>query len=335
MVRVLRYVGLVLLAVLIWQADPVRLAEVARQADARWLLLGWVLNFPQLGLKAFRWNLLLRWQGIAFGYRRAFLAYFGALLVGFLTPGRVGEAVKAVTLRYEADVPLARALSSVVVDRAFDMYLLLSLGALGLGRFALLGERLAWPTFAAVCAALALPMLLLNARVAAWAGSRAAGLPLLRRKGALIRDKAGQFADGLRALSPRRVAICAVLTVAAYAIFFVQCQCCARALGFTLPWTDLVLLMAATNFISFIPGPPSGLGTRELCLVFFFGRLAAPLPMELAVSFGLTIFLVLFVGGGLIGFACWQWAPIGLRRAREDLRARRRNQLGEDPADGA
>lgn len=98
------------------------------------------------------------------------------------------------------------------------------------------------------------------------------------------------------------------------------------ALGFTVPVRDLVLLQAATNFIGFLPITPAALGTREACLVYFLGLVEPPQPLTMAVAYGISIFLVLFVGGGLLGFIAWQWAPIGLHRAWEDLRKGRREK---------
>ncbi len=113
---------------------------LARRLDPWWLLAGFLLNIPQIGLKALRWFMLVRWQGMRFNYRQAFLSYFGSLLIGFITPGRLGEMVQAVTLRNECGVPLARGLSSVILDRVFDMYLLLTLGSLGIVRFAVVAR---------------------------------------------------------------------------------------------------------------------------------------------------------------------------------------------------
>lgn len=325
--RWLRYAGVLLLAGLVLYAGPIEMLRVLREADPRWLLAGFVLNLPQLGLKAYRWSLLVQWQKIPFSYPRAFLAYFSSLLVGFLTPGRLGEMAKAFTLKYEAGVSLAKGFSSVVLDRVFDMYLLLSLGVLGLFRFTLIGERISPGVFTGICLFLAFPLLFLNPRIARGAGRLASRLPYLRSRRDSLNEKTGQFAEGLGVLSPGRILHCAGLTLAAYSIFFLQCFCCAWALGFSPPLLDLVLLMAATNFISFIPISISGLGTRELCLIYFLSRIQPPQAESVAVLFGLCLFLVLFAGGGLIGFICWQWAPIGLRKGWKDLKKSRESPL--------
>ncbi len=320
--RLLRWLGPLLLVGLIFYAGPRNLLAALGDVRWEWLGLAWLFNLPQLGLKALRWQRMVHWQGVGLTRGRAILAYGGALLLGFLTPGRLGEMAKAFTLRHDYGMPLAGAFSSVLADRLFDLYLLITLGLMGVVRFTVVGELLPWPVFLAACVVLFLPLLFLNERVARGAGAWAAGLPVLCRHRETIEERVGQFADGLKVLSVPRLLICTALTVCSYAIFFLQCECCARALGFTVPYVDMAMLMAATNVMTFVPISISGLGTREACLILFFGALNPPLSQTQAVALGMAIFLVMFVGGGLLGLIAWHWAPMGLRRAAGELRRR-------------
>jgi glycosyltransferase 2 family protein len=319
MVRYLRYLGLVLLVLLILYAGPAKIGRALLSAHPGWLLLGFLLNIPELGIKAFRWQRIVRWQGFSMTYFQAFLAFFGSLFVGFLTPGRLGEMAKAYTVKHEFNTSLSHGLSSVVVDRMFDMYLLLTLGMLGVIRFAVLGTLLSWPVYVGMIVLLLIPLLFLHETFLMFVVGMLGNFPVLCKKRKWMQEKAGQFAQGLRPLGPARIGQCILLTLAGYAVFFLQCYCCSWALGFSVPLVDLLLLMGATNFLSFIPISISGLGTREACLIFFLARVQPPQPESIAVLFGLVIFLVFFVGGGLIGFVCWQWAPMGLRQARKQL----------------
>ena len=316
----LRWLGPLLLLAIVWRVGPAVLWQAVRGAAAGWLLLGFVLNIPQLGLKAWRWWLMVRWQGMRLSYRQAFQAYFSALLVGFLTPGRLGEMVKAVTLKHACGVSLATGLSSVVADRVFDFYFLVFLGTVGIVRYSVVGPHLSWAAFALLCAVLFVPLFFFHARGVRWLGGWAVRMPLLRTRRGWIDAKVDQFAEGLACLTPGRIALSIALTTVAYAIFFVQCQNCAQALGFRVGWIELALIMSASNFFSFIPITVSGLGTREACLIYFMARVAVPQPADVAVGFGLLIFLVLFVGGGLIGMVCWLAGPIGLRRSVTEVR---------------
>lgn len=319
----LRYVGVLLFIVLIVYAGPRRIAQVIQHAQPVWLLVAFLLNIPQLGLKALRWFLLVRWQGLHLAYSRALLAYFGSLLLGFLTPGRLGDMAKAITLKYESGTSLAHGLSSVIMDRVFDLYLLLTIGTIAIIRFAVVGSVLSWSTFVGICILSLLPLFLLHPQIARWAGQLLVHLVVVRRQGEMLNERVNQFATGLEVLTPVRILQCAGLTIASYLLFFLQCLCCAWALNFGVRFLDLALLMSATNFFSLLPITVSGLGTREACLIYFLARVQPPQPVPTAVTFGMALFLVLFVGGGLIGLISWQYAPIGLQQALRDHRSNR------------
>jgi uncharacterized protein (TIRG00374 family) len=324
---VIHLIGPLLLALLVLKVGPLKLWGLLQHAEIGWLLLAFILNLPQLGLKAWRWHRLVRWQGMRLSYGRALLAYFSSLLVGFLTPGRLGEMAKAITLKVECGVSFATGLSSVVVDRMFDMYLLLALGSVGILRFSFVGTQISWPSFLVICVVLALPLLFIHEHAARRLGLLAARLPGLNRKRAALESKVEQYAAGLSVLRPARVLECGVWTTLAYLIFFIQCLCCARGLGLNgIRLMDMSFMMAATNFISFVPISISGLGTREACLVYFMARLPVAYGTDQAVAFGLSLFLVLFVGGGLLGLASWQFAPLGLRAAIGDWKRTRHTE---------
>jgi uncharacterized protein (TIRG00374 family) len=318
----LRWIGVGLLVLLIYFAGPSRLAEAFGRAQPGWLLFAFLLNVPAIGIKAFRWWTFLRSQRIRLGYGTALASYFSALLVGFLTPGRIGEMVKVVTLKHHAGVSYARGFSSVVADRLFDLWLLMVLGLAGIIRFSIAGEgKWTWLILPIVLF-LILPVFLLRADRLRGIGLKLAGMGPLKRHHEKIAGQVDEFTTGLESMTPMHVGCCVVLTLASYSIFFIQCALCAAALGFRVPVMDLVLLMAVTNLVGFLPVAPSNLGTREACLGWFLSRLAQPQPLEVAVAWGLLQFMVLFVGGGLIGFICWQSSPLGLKEVVKELKNR-------------
>ncbi|NIV40223.1 MAG: UPF0104 family protein, partial [Anaerolineae bacterium] len=74
---------------------------------------------------------LLQMQGIAYAYNDSFLVFMAGVFLGLVTPGRLGEMSKALYLKQDVDVPLSEGLASVLVDRLFDLYAILILGAAG------------------------------------------------------------------------------------------------------------------------------------------------------------------------------------------------------------
>ena len=166
-----------------------------------------------------------------------------------------------------------------------------------------------------------LPVFLLRADWVRIIGMKLVGARLLKRNRHRIATRVDEFASALAStMTLRHAGYCVVITLASYTIFFLQCGLCATALGFSVPMMDLVLLMAVTNLVGFLPLAPSNLGTREACLGWFLSRLAQPQPLEVGIAWGLLQFLVLFVGGSLIGFICWQLSPLGLKEVMKDLK---------------
>ena len=63
-----------------------------------------------------------------------------SLFIGFITPGRLGEFVKTLYLKADKGISLSKGFSSVLVDRFFDLYLLIILGFIGIWQFDILGK---------------------------------------------------------------------------------------------------------------------------------------------------------------------------------------------------
>jgi uncharacterized protein (TIRG00374 family) len=124
----LRLVGLVLLALLFYRADPYQLVAIFVHASPLMLGIAIGLNIPQICIEAYRWRWLLRAQQTEYRMWPATLSYFGSIFIGLLTPGRFGEFVKVMHLNQDCNVPIGRALSSVLADRLFDFYALLIVG---------------------------------------------------------------------------------------------------------------------------------------------------------------------------------------------------------------
>src|SRR5690606_28203341 len=97
----LRGLGLALLALLLWRLDAAQVIVQVRRADPLRFGLAFIGLLPLIWLKTVRWQALLHALGLRYRLRPAYLAYFGSLYVGLLTPGRLGEFVKAAYVQAE------------------------------------------------------------------------------------------------------------------------------------------------------------------------------------------------------------------------------------------
>lgn len=305
----LRLAGLVLLAVLIARLDLSEIRKAMRTADPGLIALAVAGIVPLILIKTVRWQGLLRAQTIQLATWPALLAYFGSLFIGFLTPGRLGEFIKAVYVSRDCNVPLAQALSSVMADRLFDFYALMGVSSAALLTMAVNGQELI--VLAVLVVLLMMPLaVFLNGVTFGWMqriGLRfgAVGRRLFEEGGVLPEMRAG-----LLQLTLARVTAAVALTIIAYGVYFGQCYLLARALDLPVGFGPVTFAVALGSLITLVPVSISGLGTREAAMIAYLD--SAGVQAEAALSFSLLVFVTFYVAGGLIGAVAWWIKPAPL-----------------------
>ncbi len=290
-------VGIILVALLLRQVDLAEVAVHLANASPAPLLSALLLLFPLIGIKALRWLVVTKRTADRSMYAGALAAYFAGLLLGFVTPGRLGEFWRAHFARKRFGVSWPNALQGVLVDRLLDLALLLGVG--GAAVLALLPQRV-WSEgagWAAISVSIIVILGLLLAPRSLVRGLRAM-LDRIGRGGQLV-----DWLEQLETVSLSRTLIALGLTILAYGIFFAQGILLARAIGIQIGMFTIVFSVAIASLAALLPVSVSGLGTREWALTYLLGAVGVPLDQSLA--FSALIFLAFNVFGGLVGGLVW------------------------------
>jgi uncharacterized protein (TIRG00374 family) len=303
-----RLIGLAVLGLILLKLDLKATAAALARVDWNLLLVAMAANLPLFGLKAWRWRELLRMQGIIYLWHEAFLVFVAGLFLGLVTPGRVGEVGKALYLKQDRNVPVSEGLANVLMDRLFDLYTILVLGAAGLAWFRLLPPWSLGLIMSGTVVALFLPLLLLSERLATWGLALFQRLPVLGQHNVRATQAVRRFQQGLRPLLTPRLAVPLALTLLAYALFFWQGWLLALALDLPLGMVYLAVCLSVAGVAALLPISFSGLGTRDAILILLFAPLG--LAAEEAVAFSTLFFLTFYVGGGALGAIAWQVKPL-------------------------
>lgn len=298
-----RLVGPILLVVVVLRLDDKGTLWASFQR-AHWAPLGLavLLNLPVIHLKVVRWRELLAERGYRYPLGRTYAAVLSSLYLGMLTPGRVGDALRIQYVRCEMETPYTEGLAVTLMDRICDLYVLAVIAALGTVHFAAeLSSDLALVTWVAVAVALAAPMLLLARGPAELVGH------VLRRFTERWHTSLDELVRSLRALLFKAITLAVPLTVAAFAVNYLQGWLVAQALDIDLDYLDVAALLSATSLLGLMPISISGVGVRELFLALVFPALG--LLSAQGVAFGLLVFAVINLATVLMGFIAWQVAP--------------------------
>ena len=133
------WLGLLISGVFLYLAlKGLRLQDVwgALQGAAYvWLIPGVIVYFMGVGVRAWRWQYLLKPVKVV-----PFKESFEIVTIGYMGnnifPARLGEVLRAVILKRRDDVPISASLATIIVERVFDGVVMLAFVFLNLGALA-------------------------------------------------------------------------------------------------------------------------------------------------------------------------------------------------------
>lgn len=301
-----RYIGIItsvaILAVVISLIDLQKVLVQLKNADTTLLLLALLLTLPQLGLRAYRWYFLLRLQKINCGFRDAVIYYVAGMYIGMFTPGRVGEASKALFLKAGQKSSFSRSMSSVFVDRILDIYVLLGcvvLVALGSDFF----EHFNLNRHYFYLTAIVFLFISISPKIIQVVFKRI-GDRILKQfsKGWML--MIDEFFQGLEALLKPPLIFAGLLTVAHYALFFFQAHIIAQSVGIEVPFFSVLKVVSIAMLVGFVPATFAGLGTRDAAFVFLFQSFGVAKASGL--GFAVAFDVICIFGFAVIGMVvCW------------------------------
>jgi uncharacterized membrane protein YbhN (UPF0104 family) len=269
------------------QVDAARLWHAARQASWSWLAVAALLYFAMLVVSSWRWNILLRAQGIVVRLRTLIGSFLVATFFNNFLPSNIGGDV--VRVRDTSGPANSRTLAAtvVLVDRGLGLLALVLVAALG----ATVSQADArgggpvrpWMLWAGLLfgglvtiQALRTPMLV--TRLAAplrWLHAEWVDARLAKLTAAL-----GRFgrAPGALASSAAGAVMVQALLVAFYAAV-------ARGLHIPVsPW-HLAVMVPVSFIVQMIPVSVNGFGVREATFVAFFALAGLPAEAAMLLSF--------------------------------------------------
>ncbi len=284
--------------------DPAKVWDDLTRANL-WLVgFSVMLVFPFIAIKALRWQIILRDLGINIEFWATFRLYAIGLSAGSFTPGQSGDAIKAFYLR-DRGYPLGRGLVSIVLDRLFDLAVLIMLAAGGL---LFLGTDFAneLPVLVLLLAgtlgglvALSLP----NIR------SRLFGFALkifLKRKAQNDAGLQREEQEAEEQLRPVNFGVVFIITLLASLLALFRIWLLALALGLNLNPLQVVSVSSLATVISLVPISVGGIGARDLVLVAILEKLGYLREKAISLS---SFILLLNLVNLVVGYVIWRLRP--------------------------
>jgi len=292
--------------------------DALAESNLLWLIPASAVLAVGLLLRALRW-----WSLFDEEHRPPLRAVTRALFIGYffnnILPVRAGELARVIALHRRAGTPRAEGLSTVVVERLFDVLALL---VLLFAAYPLLPE-ISWLQTAALFAAgivvavsvLVFVIIHYDERAIHWLLSPLRRLPIA---GVAERVEYGarNATRGLVAIRNPHVALEAMaLTLASWLALAFSCWILFEAFSLDLPLVAGLLVLVTINLSLILPSAPAAIGVFEYATVVALR--AFDVPRAEALSYGVVLHLLNLVPFLLIGIALL--GPGALRRRQEPL----------------
>ncbi|MCE5259352.1 MAG: flippase-like domain-containing protein [Chloroflexi bacterium] len=283
----------VLLVIIAFTVDLSQVWQVVRQAKWLYLALAWLLYQLGILVRSFRWQELLRLNGIKIPFAKLIeLYYVGTFFNNFLPTGFGGDVVKMVELSH-AGTDSELAVSTVLADRLIGLAMLLLMALLVLP----FGFRLV-PTsvilvLLAIILGFAVGMGLLMSRsfiayISRW--------NLIGKQ--LARPKIASFLASFRNYHFRSLGKAWLASLLFNLLLIVVYILLGRAAGVDINPIYFFLFIPIISTLTVLPISVSGLGVREGSYVLLFGKAGVATSQALAMS---LLFYALNVVTGLTG----------------------------------
>jgi uncharacterized protein (TIRG00374 family) len=278
--KLIAVAGVLISVVALWWAlhdiDFSKVGDALARIQWVWFLLAvppWIFTF---WAKVARWRLLYHPDENRIGQGHLLSALMIGYLFNTILPLRTGELVRATVMRITEKLPIARTLSTILVEKVLDtMTLVLGLGLIlpfieipaGLRTPALISAVLFSGLFVLALGGAIWPDP--ARRLLAW-GLRPFPAGLSRR----VLSVANSVLEGLAPLRARAVAPrIAVWSLCAWVFNIVSIYCLLISFGLILPPTAPALVVIATNLGMAVPSAPGYVGlyhsvAKETLMVF-------------------------------------------------------------------
>jgi len=289
----LRLLGIALFIIIISRFNLQSVVDVLKDLDPYLFLYGVFFQLLVLFFKGVRWHIMNDGRKQKVFWVRTLGRFFESYAIGVVTPGRLGELMKAG--HEENKHEKAGTFIRVVSERGFDvsLFVLFAVGALLTGRFIDMPLCLCYLIGVAGLALLVFSWLLLSS------GSTlrfiAGSLKKLPGKLGSINISVKQYREGT-------VSIIFVFSLLSNLSYFVSCYFLALSVNLDIPMISVAGGVAIAGLLNMLPITIMGLGTRELIFLNVFNHFSKTSVM----AFSITILLVAQIGGGFISLALGQ-----------------------------
>ncbi len=270
-------------------ASAADIVRILGSAKAGWLAIAVLVYWLELGARVIRWHALLSQTGRTVALRNASSAFIIGYAANNVLPAKLGELVRVDLISRMSDIPRLASLGTVVVERIFDILLILLMAGISIGMLVLpdtidLARLRGGMMVLGAFTALLLIMCMYFGRN---------GISKRWKLGGAMHARLGNLVGGIQILAnPKQCGRIFVYSVMIWVLNGVAMWLIVFALGVSLSLLQTLLLMGIVGLAAVLPAPPAGLGVLQYAFALVFELLRKPGAIGLVASAAVQVALL-------------------------------------------
>jgi uncharacterized protein (TIRG00374 family) len=279
-------VSFLILFLLSLKIDVGKTADSLRGCDLRLVGLAVTVSlFVNILVGAEKWRRILAALGCSLSFRETVSIRTACIPFKILLPLKSSELLKAVYLDRRRKLSFTRATGSLIIDKAFNVLIIIPIAAVGLAMVELPVSR----SMLFVLLSVILVLILLTVYSVMF---RQGLIGLASKIHPRLNGFAVDLLSGFAEIGPGRKTILMFYSFIFQSSEFINTFILLKAVGVTVPIYYLMVIIPVIMIINNLPITVLGLGTREIAIVYFFSAFG---PAAALLSAGILVSLVEYV----------------------------------------
>lgn len=312
------FLGMLILAGIFMLSGFSEVFDILKNVSVYWILLSAGCILSTFVLRTWRWSVILRSAGYVVSRDMLFKCIMFGWLLNYLLPARVGDIARGIALKTTERAPLGMSLSTIVLERVFDMITLAFL--LALPAIFFYQKQFLWLEALSIVISVALIFVLFiiykfdNYIIR-----------VLKNRIPSIKESVHLLKEGLDEIrkNTMAIALCFAISIPIWLFEISSIFFAAKAINFDMPFLFATVSGIAAFIAQALPVTPAGIGVHEASItgiLTLFG---------VSSSTGVSIALVDHLARGLIIYIFGLIAAIHIGFASREY-FKRREEMHKD-----
>ncbi|WAC05027.1 MAG: lysylphosphatidylglycerol synthase transmembrane domain-containing protein [Methanoregula sp.] len=305
-IKILSLLGIVLFLIILSRINLGALVDIFAHINLPLLFMALLVNGAAIVLKSLKWKIIVNSVKNDFTLKESIKAFFVGFSFSTITPAKLGDFIRVLYIQDDG-CGLGKSLATVVIDRLIDIILLFSIALVGVYGFSVFYhiEIISVSTFALLIVGIIAGIyIVLNKSVLSALLKPFFNLFVPQHLKGKISLYYNDFFTGLFAfyLDHRRFYSSIFVGLISWIPPFIYGYLLALSIGIDAGIFFFILVIPIISLLDLLPISISGIGTRDVALIFLFGLKS--ISPEQAVAFSLlylfmSYWLIALIGAGV------------------------------------